>query len=327
VDQLFCMRVFARVVEQGSFVRAAEALSVSKPTVTTAVAQLERRLGVRLLHRTTRRLSLSDEGRSFYARCTRILDDVAEAEESLSEARLSPRGRLRVSVPLSFADQWFFPALPRLLDKYPDLSLDVLMTDRAVNLVEEGIDCAARGVGIPDDSTLVARHISRSRWVTCASPAYLAKHGMPRTVEELEQHNCVRFISPSTGRTIDWVFEESGVRRQFTPRGTLGVSSPGAVISAAVAGLGIAQVPDPVAFRNIMAGELVLVLFDRLAAAPEFVVVYPSARYLTAKVRAFADFIADVYSSDRWWPDIERMARATAAAAPPPRRRRAPGSG
>ena len=174
MDQLFCMRVFVRVVEQGSFARAAEHFEVARPTVTHAVAALEKRLAVRLLHRTTRRLSLTDEGRAFYQGCVRVLDELAETEDAVAGVRGSPRGRLRVSTPNNFVHQEFFPPLPRFLARYPGLSLELVITDRAVNLVEEGIDCAVRAVALPDDSTLVARRIAEVHWVTVASPAYLA---------------------------------------------------------------------------------------------------------------------------------------------------------
>jgi LysR family transcriptional regulator for bpeEF and oprC len=160
MDQFSCMRVFARVVELGSFARASEALEIARASATTAVARLEKRLGVRLLHRTTRRLSLTEDGRLYYQACVSMLTDLAEAEDALSNARKSPRGRLRVSTPHSFIHMVFLPALPRFMARYPDLEVEIVMTDRAVNLVEEGIDCAVRAVDIPDDSPLVARRIS-----------------------------------------------------------------------------------------------------------------------------------------------------------------------
>ncbi|BAU49118.1 transcriptional regulator [Sulfurifustis variabilis] len=310
MDQLHCMRVFVRVVEQGSFARAAEDLDQSRSSVTTALGQLERRLGVRLLHRTTRRLSLTDEGRGYYERCVRILEDLSEAEESLYGARTAAKGRLKVSVPQSFAHLLFFPALPGFLARHPDLSLDVVFSDRAVNLVEEGIDCAVRAVAIPDDSTLVARHIASGKRITCAAPDYLAKRGEPNTIDALAEHDCVAFISPSTGRTLDWTFEQAGEVRRFTPRGRLGVTSLEAAASAAVAGLGVAQVPDILVFRALMAGQLRPLLLDVVAPTPSLVVVYPSNRYLTAKVRAFADFVAEWYPTQGWWPEIAALVRS-----------------
>lgn len=316
MDQLYCMRVFARVVEQGSFARAAEDLEIARPSATTAVAKLEKRLGVRLLHRTTRRLSLTDEGRAFYEGCVRILDELAETEDSLSGARLAPRGRLRASTPNAFVHQAFLPGLPGFLARHPALELELVVTDRAVNLVEEGIDCAVRAVTIPDDANLVARPVSQVRWLTCASPAYLKKHGAPRSIAELERHNCIRFISPSAGRTMDWRFRNGEEQITFTPRGNFGVTSLEGAVAAAVAGMGVAQVSDVLAIRALRAGELVPLLLDWAAPGPTLSVVYPSSRYLTAKVKAFAEFVAGIYKPEGCWPEIAALAR--------PRRSRRP---
>ena len=300
MDQIFCMRMFARVVDHGSFARASEELEVSRPTATHCVAQLERQLGVRLLNRTTRTLSPTEEGRTFYESCVRILGDIAEAEDAVSKSKKSPRGRLRVSVPHAFTHLIFFPALPRFMARYPEIELEVAVTDSAVNLVEQGIDCAVRGVEIPDDSTLIARHVSKVRWMTCAAPAYLRKRGTPRAVADLAAHECIRFVSPTTGRTAPWRFETGGEHEAFTPGGRLGVTSMEAAAASAAGGIGIAQVPEPIALNPMRGGALKPVLLDRIAAAPSLCVVYPSNRYLTAKVRAFADFVAEIFPKDRW---------------------------
>ena len=289
------MRMYVRVVELGSFARAADDLDVSRSAATQGVARLEQQLGVRLLHRTTRQLRPTDDGRAYYESCVRILGDLAEAEESLSNARRRPRGRLRVSTPHSFVHLVFFPELPRFLKKYPELEVEVVISDSAVNLVEQGIDCAVRGAPIADDSTLVARHISNVRWMTCASPEYLRAHGTPKRVEDLSAHNCVRFVSPSTGRAKDWEFERGGVTTTFVPKGNLGVNGFEAAAAAAMYGVGIAQVPEPLVSGALREKRLKAVLLDHIAPAPSLQVVYPSNRYLTAKVRAFADFVAEIF--------------------------------
>lgn len=161
-----------------------------------------------------------------------------------------------------------------------------------------------RGVDVPDDSTLVARHIADVRSITCASPGYLRARGAPQQIEELAQHACVRFISPSSGRTADWRFEKQGQREAFTPRGRLGVTSLEAAAAAALHGLGIAQVPESLVFPHLRSGALVPLFLEWAAPAPSLKVVYPSNRYLTAKVRAFADFIAEVFPREGWWPEI-----------------------
>jgi LysR family transcriptional regulator for bpeEF and oprC len=312
IDHLFCIRVFARVVEQGSFTRAAEDLDIARPTATTAVARLEKRLKVRLLQRTTRRLSLTDEGRAFYQGCTRVLDDLAEAEDALAGAARSPRGRLRVSVPNSFIAQGFFAPLAEFLARNPELQLELVITDRAVNLVEEGIDCAVRAVPVAEDSTLVSRPISQVKWGTWASPAYLERHGEPRTLEELERHECLRFISPSTGRSVDWRFRRGGEDVVHVPRGSFGATSLEGVAAAAAAGVGIAQVSDALVVGMLRAGALEPVLLDFVAPGPSLCVVYPSSRYLTAKVRAFADFAASFFPRDGVWPEILALRLAKA---------------
>ena len=313
MEQLFFMRVFARVVEQGSFVRAAEDLDIARPTATVAVAKLEKRLGVRLLHRTTRSLSLTDEGRVFYEGCARILDNLAEVEDSLSEVRRSPRGRLRASTPNALIHQAFIAALPKFLARYPKLDLELVITDRAVNLVEEGIDCAVRAVSIPDDSTLVAHHIADVYWLTCASPRYLRARGTPGNVSDLEHHNCIRFISPSSGRITDWRFDNGKEQVTFTPRGNLGVTSLEGAVAAAVAGVGIAQVSDVLAMTELRSGALRPLFVEWAVPAPGFKVVYPSARYLNSKVRAFTEFVAEVYPMKGWWDEVIAMTGATRA--------------
>jgi LysR family transcriptional regulator for bpeEF and oprC len=317
MDQMFCMRVYTRVVEHGAFARAADDLGVSPPTVTAAVAHLEQHLGTRLLHRTTRRLSLTDEGRRYYESCVRILGDLAAAEEDLCGDRRSPRGRLRVSVPQAFTHLLFFPALPDFLARYPELSLDVVVTDRAVNLVEEGIDCAVRAVALPDDSTLVARRVGAGMRITCAAPAYLAARGTPRCEADLAGHECVAFVSPSSGRTQDWLFARDGGQTCYTPAGRLRVTSLEAAAAAAMAGIGVAQVPEPLILPALDSGALQPLLLDCVAPAPSMMVVYPGNRYLSAKVRVFADFVADLYPAEGWWPQLVTrvgpLARSTAA--------------
>jgi LysR family transcriptional regulator for bpeEF and oprC len=317
MDQLFCMRVFVRVVDQGSFARAADDLDIARPTATLALAQLEKRLKLRLLHRTTRRLSLTDEGRVFYQACVRMLDELAEAEELVGTARASPRGLLRASTPNALMHQAFMAELPGFLARCPELTLELVLTDRAVDLVEEGIDCAVRAVGIPDDSTLVARRIHDVYWLTCAAPHYLERHGTPRSFAELARHNCIRFISPSTGRTTDWQFDNGSERSSFTPRGSLGVTSMEGAVAAAVQGIGIAQVSDVLAMPTLRSGALRPLFVESAVPGPPLCVVYPSSRYLTAKVRAFSDFVTEVYPAQGWWEEVKAMAAGTPAITPP----------
>lgn len=312
MDQLHCMRVFVRVVEQGSFTRAADDLGMSRASVTTAVGQLEAHLGIRLLNRTTRRLSLTEEGRSYYRDCVLILDQVAEAEDSLSSSRRTARGRLRISIAQSFEALGFFPLLAEFMEQNPELILEVIVTDRAVNLVEEGIDCAVRATDIPADAALVARKVMSARWLTCATPGYLAAHGTPRTIDDLARHNCIRFISPSTCRVREWYFDDSGAIVTHVPNGNLWLTSLDAAVSAALSGIGVAQVPDLLAFPALLDGRLRPVLTQYVARAMPVMLVYPANRYLPAKVRAFAEFLDHAYPKDGCWPQVAaRLADAT----------------
>jgi LysR family transcriptional regulator for bpeEF and oprC len=192
--------------------------------------------------------------------------------------------------------------------------VELIVTDRAVNLVEEGIDCAVRAVTLPDDSTLIARRISNVYRVTCASPRYLEAHGTPRSIADLERHNCIRFISPSTGRTTDWVFHKGEAQSTFTPRGTFGVTALEGAVKAAAAGIGIAQVSDLLAMPELRSGLLQPLLVEWAAPGPSLSVVYPSNRYLSAKVKAFTDFVAEVFPMAGWWGEIAAMAAGKKAA-------------
>ena len=313
MDRLHCMQVFVRVVEQGSFTRAADDLGISRSSVTAAFAELEARLNVRLMNRTTRRLSLTDEGRSYYEHCVRVLDDIAEAEDNLSGTRLAPRGRLRVSIPQSFVDEVFFPALMKFMRHYPQLTVEIVLTDRAVNLVEEGIDCALRAAPIASDADLVARSLCSCSLITCVSRDYFAKNGQPRTLDELADHDCIQFVSPSTGRVRDWEFLIDGRLKTVTPHGRLRLNSLNATMESAVAGGGVAQIPDALAYRAILDGSLRAVLTDWIAPALPISLVYPGNRYVSAKVRVFADYFSDVFPRAGWWHGIE-ASRAAANA-------------
>lgn len=304
MDHFSCIRMFVRVVEQGSFVRVAEGLSVAPSTVTYGIAQLEREVGARLLHRTTRRVSATEEGRRYYEVCQRVLDELREVQEDLSQAKAAPQGRLRVSLAHGFAQHVLYPALPRFFARYPRLALDLMVTDRAVNLVEEGVDCAVRASPVEPDANLVARPIATLHWVTCASASYVAERGLPGSPEALHSHECIGFVSPTTGRTADWVFEREGRRQMHAPAGRLSVSSLEAAANAAVAGLGIAQVPDPLVYELVRQGRLQPVLVDHVALASPVHVVYLRNRYQVSRLRAFTDFIAEIHPPEGWWTDI-----------------------
>jgi LysR family transcriptional regulator for bpeEF and oprC len=309
MDQLNAIRVFARVAELGSFARAADALGMSRPMVTTRIAQLEARLGARLLHRTTRRVGLTDDGRAYYERCLRILADLDEAEEALGRRRTRPSGRLRVQLPVALGRLFVIPALPRLLERHPGLELEVRLANRVVDLVEEGVDCAIR-LGQPPEQTLVARRIASTRLATCASPDYLRRRGVPRNPDDLARHDCIAFLDLATGRPADWLFARAGASVARAPGGRLAFNSMEAAVEAAAAGLGVAQVLSSLAQDAVVTGRLRPLLVDWAAEGPPLYVAYPHHRHLSAKIRAFVDFAAEVFAGDGGWAGI------VAAAAP-----------
>ncbi|HEV7715621.1 MAG TPA: LysR family transcriptional regulator, partial [Steroidobacteraceae bacterium] len=196
MDQLTSMRTFARVAELNSFTRAADGLELSRAVVSTQIADLERHLGVRLFHRTTRRVTLTADGTEYLERCRRILADVEAADEAVKRTRLRPQGRLRVDVPVAFGRHLLMPALPQFTARYPDLSLEVQYNDRVVDLIAEEVDVAVR-VGPVGDKNLVARSVCRTRMVTCASAQYLAEHGVPAHPDELITHRLIGLLSNS----------------------------------------------------------------------------------------------------------------------------------
>lgn len=307
MDLLQAVVVFVRVVESGSLVRAAERLDLSPPMVTTRLNQLERHLGARLLARTTRRLALTEDGRAFYDRALRILADVAEAEDAVGGRRGDARGRLRVAMPGAFAHLVLMPSLPRLLAQHPALALEILVEQRPLDLVQEGIDCAIRAAPVAEGD-LVARRIGTARFVTVASPTYLAGSGAPRHPDELAGHACIGWLAPGSAHAAEWRHERDAEARALAPAGRLAFGTQEACVEAAIEGLGIAHVFSSLAHAPVMSGKLEPLLADWTPPGPPVSVVYPGSRYLSAKVRAFADFAQDVFPTESWWRDILGLA-------------------
>jgi LysR family transcriptional regulator for bpeEF and oprC len=299
MDRLTSMEVFHWVVELGSFSRAADRLDLSKASVTAHIAALESRLGVKLLNRTTRRLSLTDDGAVYLEHVRRLLADVQETEATLAAGRSVPRGVLRVDMPVTLGRQYIVPALPRFAAQYPELRVIALLEDRRTNLVEEGIDAAVRN-GPLSDSSLIARRVYDAKWGTYASPDYLALHGEPKTPGELDGHNCLGFYAVARGEVFDWVFEKDGEPIVRSPGGRLSVSNGEAMLDAAVSGAGIVQTLDMFASRWTASGALRPILVDWQSTDPYPIsVVYPQGRHLSAKVRAFIEFVAGLFPRRR----------------------------
>ncbi|MEP7244492.1 MAG: LysR family transcriptional regulator [Gammaproteobacteria bacterium] len=293
MDQLASMRTFARVADLSSFTRAADALELSRAVVSTQVAELERHLGVRLFHRTTRRVTLTADGSEYLERCLRILADVDAADEAAKRTRLRPQGRLRVDVPVAFGRHLLQPALPQFTERYPELSLEVQYNDRVIDLVDEEVDVAVR-VGLISDKNLVARKVCRTRMVTCASPAYLAKHGTPTHPDQLASHRLIGLLSSATGKPRRWLFQQGAARKQLKLPFVLAFNNHEAPISVTIRGAGIMQTVDVLVAEGLANGKLTLLLKDWPAEGPPVSIVYPVAQRGSTKVRVFADFAADL---------------------------------
>jgi LysR family transcriptional regulator for bpeEF and oprC len=297
MDQIQTMRVFARVVEAGSFTRAASSLDLPKGTVTKLVQHLEGRLKVRLLNRTTRRVTVTPDGAAYYERTARVLNDLDDIEASMTNAQANPSGRLRVDVGAAVARLIVIPALPTFYARYPDIQLDLGVGDRPVDLIGDNVDCVIRGGELIEQS-LVARRIANLALVTVASPAYVQRYGVPQHPHELEDdpHSTVSFFSVRTGRAHPQVFVKDGETIELTGRYKVAVNDSNAHISAVLAGLGVSQTAMFTATPYLASGELVRVLPEWSRPPLPVHVVYPPNRHLSAKVRAFVDWAADLFS-------------------------------
>ena len=295
MNKLQAMQVFVRIVETGGVTRAADSLQMPKATATTLIQQLEAALGVKLLNRTTRRVSVTPDGAAYYPRCVAILAQVRETEESLGQRHASPRGRLRVEVPTLMARLVIVPALPNFFGRYPDIELELGCSERRADLIEEGIDCAVWS-GELEDSTLIARRVGQLYFGTCASPAYLAAHREPHHPDELTEHRCINHFSPRTGKIFEWVFAKNGDRIQTLLRGHIALDDENSYVAAAEAGLGVAQIPAFVLKEAMERGSLELLLGDWFAEPAPLNVVYPQNRHLSVKIRVFVDWVAELFS-------------------------------
>ena len=293
MDKLQAMEVFVRVVETGGITRAADSLHMPKATAATLIQKLEAVLGVKLLNRTTRRVSVTPDGAAYYERCLSILAEVRETEESLAKQQATPRGRVRADVPTLMARSVFVPALPKFFERYPQIELALASNERRADLIEGGIDCAVWS-GEIEDSSLVARRVGFLYFATCAAPSYITAHGQPQHPDELVRHRCINHFSPRSGKTVDWVFSKDGARVQTTLRGHIALEDENSYVAAAEAGLGIAQIPAFVLKEAMERGALELVLGDWFPEPSPLYVVYPQNRHLSNKVRVFVDWVAEL---------------------------------
>ncbi len=290
MDKLQAMALFVRVVETGGIARAAEGLGIPKATATTLLQKLEAALGVKLLNRTTRRVSVTPDGAAYYARAAAILAEVREAEEALSQHAATPHGRVRVDAPTLIARSVIVPALPRFFTRYPDIELALACHERHFDLVAEGIDCAL-WIGEVEDLNLVARRVGFLYFATCAAPSYTAAQGSPAHPRELARHRCINHFSPATGETVEWVFSKDAERVQAVFPGHLALEDENSYVSAAEAGLGIAQMPAFVVKEAMERRALDLVLADWVPEPSPLHVVYPQSRHLSRRVRVFVEWL------------------------------------
>jgi len=294
LDRFDTMRLFVRIVERRSFTLAASDLDLPRSTATQAIKRLERRLGVRLLQRTTRHVSPTLDGEAYHRRCLAILADVEDAEAAFTDAR--PTGLLRVDVHGTLARAFVLPDLPDFLARYPGLRVHIGEGDRLVDLVREGVDCVLR-VGDLHDSSMVGRRIAMLEEVTCASPAYLERHGTPHTLDDLEGHVAIGFVSTATGSTLPLEFVHGGEVRNVTLPSAVTVSGAETNTMLARLGLGLIQVPLYHVAKDLADGTLVRVLPDQPPTPSPVSLLYPHSRQLSPRVRVFIDWLAGTFSA------------------------------
>ena len=292
MDQLLAIRVFARVVEAGTFTKAADSLQMPKATVTKLIQSLESHLGVKLLQRTTRRVAVTADGANYYEKTDRLLKELGDIDGSFGMAQRRPSGHLRIDVGASTASLVLIPALPEFMALYPEIQIDLGVSDRHIDLISDNVDCVIRG-GVLTDLSMIGRQIGAAPWVTCATPAYLKEHGVPTHPAELEsQHKAVTYLSARTGRAMPMHFQKGNEKLELTPRKAVGVNESNAHFAAGLAGLGIMQTFAYSAQGHIDSGALVSILPDWQPAPYPFYVVYPPNRHLSNRLRVFIDWIA-----------------------------------
>jgi LysR family transcriptional regulator, regulator for bpeEF and oprC len=298
MPDLRTLAIFVKVAERKSFVGAATDLGMTQSGVSNAIKRLEEQTGTRLLARTTRRVSLTEDGAAFFERCRQALADIEEAELVLKETRLKPAGNLRIDMPVAFGRLKIVPLFGAFQARYPEVRLSITFTDRYIDLVEEGVDVCVR-FGELQDSSLVARRLTLTQFHVVGSPAYFAKHGRPKTPEDLVNHNCLAFAIRDTRLARPWRFVRPSSEFTIVPQGTMSFSDGAALCEAAYAGYGLAQFHNYYLDAAMAQGELVTVL-DKFKPPPEPVwLVYPPTRHLTPKVRAFVDFMTAQFRAAR----------------------------
>lgn len=300
MDRFNAMQAFARVVETGSFTKAAESLHMNKASVSQLIQSLETRLRVKLLNRTTRKVNVTADGAAYYDRVVKLLEDMDDAETSLSSASALPRGRLRVDVPSPLARMILIPALPAFYAQYPDIQLDMGVSDRKVDLIGEGVDCVVRG-GELTDLSLIARRVGELQLGVYASPSYLERAGTPSHPKELalEHQRIVGFIWAHAGKAPPFAMHRNGESFKVHGRYVIAVDDGNAYLAAGLAGLGVLWLPHYMATEHLARGELVRLFDDWHLDPMPMYIAYPPNRHVSAKLRVFIDWVAGLMASTR----------------------------
>jgi DNA-binding transcriptional LysR family regulator len=298
IDRMKDISVFVHVAEAKSFTAASERIGLSRSAVGKSIVRLEDRLGVRLLQRTTRSVSLTGEGAAFHERCVRLLADLDEAEMAMLSHSQAPRGRLRLDLPVSFGRLHVLPILNRFMHKWPEISVSTSFNDRYVDLIDEGVDLAIR-IGGSEDGRLMTRLLAPHRLVTCASPSYLKSRGVPKGIEQLAEHSCLAFVHG--GRPVEWRFSENGQSRSVAIGGRFAATNAEALRDATLSGYGIARLATFLISDDLRTGRLVPVLEHVDADGPPIRAVYPSSRHLSPKVRSFIDEVLEAWRPEPPW--------------------------
>lgn len=294
MDRLTSMQAFVAVVESGGFTAAAERLPISRAGVSKHISTLETRLGVRLLNRTTRQISLTEAGQAYYERCVQILEDIADSECVVTGLTSEPHGSLRINAPMSFGRQHLAPLLSRFRVRFPQVDIDLDLNDRFVDVVEEGYDIVIR-IARLKDSSLIARRIAPCKHVLCASPGYLEKQGIPTSPAQLAEHSCLHYRHLEAGR--EWVLQGPDGEHRIPIKGPLTANNGDVICTAACDGMGIALLPTFIIAEPIKSGRLQLVLPDYCPTEIHIHAVYPSKRFMSIKVRSFIDFLIEEFNT------------------------------
>ncbi|WP_420998068.1 LysR family transcriptional regulator [Cupriavidus sp. 30B13] len=295
MDRLVSMQAFTRVVDVGSFARAAESMDLPKATLTRLIQNLETHLGVKLLHRTTRRISVTTDGAAYYERCVRILADVEEAEQSLTHQNNTPRGTLAVDTTAGLAQSVLIPRLHEFFAAYPELKMELTINGKPIDLLKEGVDVVLR-VGDPVDETMVARRIGQLRLGFYGSPLYLNRQGTPTQPSDLAQHRAVNYLSNRTGREVPWPMGQGDKRTELLLPSSISTNDADVYLACALEGHGLARISRMMAQPYVESGRLVEVLADWPTDSLPVSAMYPQNRHLSAKVRVFVNWAADLFA-------------------------------